>query len=425
MPTRSEAFMRHAAHYLSLAERAAANLTGPEQTAWLERLEAAHDNLRVALAWGEANEPVSLLRLAVALGRFWDERGYFSEGRAWLAKALRRGSDVAPDLRAKALFGIGMLTKDDVRSARAHGRQSLALFRRLGDERGMAGALELLGNVAHQRGKYRSARVLYERGLALRREAGDRQGIASSLHSLGMVALGMADYAGARSFFAESLSLFEGVGDTWGIAWSLSWLGSVAHFEGDMAAAAAFYKKSLALFRELANPRHLAAILDNLGAIAYSLADYTAAHDYHTESFALAQGIGDTYLAGSSLQGLGDVAQARGDYAGASACYRDSLKRFQQVDERRRTAECLEELALIAEVHGKWERMTRLLGAAEALRESVHAPIRFPSRSVLTGRRGADVRAALGEEFFAAAWAEGHKMSPEQAVLYALDGDDT
>ncbi|MGH9269115.1 MAG: ATP-binding protein, partial [Acidimicrobiales bacterium] len=60
---------------LELAERAEAELAGPHQREWLDRLEVEHDNLRAALAWvtGEAARPdgESGARLAAALGRFW------------------------------------------------------------------------------------------------------------------------------------------------------------------------------------------------------------------------------------------------------------------------------------------------------------------------------------------------------------------
>ena len=84
---------RHAAYHLALAERAAPALAGPEQGAWLERLDGAHDDLRRALAWFAAQGPASAgLRLAAALLRFWQIRGHAAEGRSWLDRLLGAGA---------------------------------------------------------------------------------------------------------------------------------------------------------------------------------------------------------------------------------------------------------------------------------------------------------------------------------------------
>jgi len=61
----------------------------------------------------------------------------------------------------------------------------------------------------------------------------------------------------------------------------------------------------------------------------------------------------------------------------------------------------------------------RLLGAAEALRESAGVPLP-PVHRVDYERDVALVRAALDEDAFAMAWAEGQAIPLEQAIAEAL-----
>ena len=74
---------------LELAEAAAPQLEGPDQVVWAQRLEAERDNLRAALGWWAERGAVEAgLRLANALLWFWFNRGYWTEGGAWLERFL-------------------------------------------------------------------------------------------------------------------------------------------------------------------------------------------------------------------------------------------------------------------------------------------------------------------------------------------------
>ncbi len=182
---------RHALHYLNLAETAEPELMGAEQTVWLQRLEAEHDNLRAALAWCQTSHgDVELgLRFGVALWWFWEIRGYLHEGRRWLEGMLARAPEHTA-LRAAALNGAGGLAIDqgDYAAARAWHEESLLIRRELGDQRGIAVSLGNLGNIALEQGEQAVARTRYEESLALMRELGDMWLIATMLHNLGNVA---------------------------------------------------------------------------------------------------------------------------------------------------------------------------------------------------------------------------------------------
>ena len=82
----------HASYYLALAEQADPHLRGADQRTWFLRLEREHANLRAALGWlldqDNRGEREAGLRLAGALGKFWLRRGYNTECRRWLERAL-------------------------------------------------------------------------------------------------------------------------------------------------------------------------------------------------------------------------------------------------------------------------------------------------------------------------------------------------
>jgi predicted ATPase len=263
---------RHAEYFLALAEEAEPELTGPEQAAWLERLEEEHDNLRAALRWAEeSGEAETGLRLGGALWRFWDVRGHYSEGRERLAALLAlSGASGRMAARAKALNGAGNLawSQSDYAAARSLHEEGLTIRRELGDKRDIALSLNSLGIVARRQGDYAAARSLLEKSLAIERELGNKRGIAMSLNNLGLVAASQDDYAAARSFYEESLTIRRELGDKQGIANSLGNLGEVARDQGDYTAARSLHEESLAICRELGDKLGIAYLLEGFVALA-------------------------------------------------------------------------------------------------------------------------------------------------------------
>ena len=285
---------RSAAWFLRMAEEAEPHLTGPEQEAWLERLETEHDNLRAALSWSEGQGPGAEprtevgLRLAGSLWRFWAVRGHLSEGRQWLERMLtldrtRAEGSVgeASAARANALNGAGYLARNqgDVESAWSLPEEALAIQRLLEDQEGIAASLNHLGNAAYMLGNYESARSLHEESLMIKRRLGDQRGIADSLNNLGNVAHMQGDYASAQALFEETLAIKRQLGDQRSMAYALNNLGDIAERRGDFTAAQALYEESLRIELRL---KDMGGIMTNLGGIAgVALAQNHAARAAH------------------------------------------------------------------------------------------------------------------------------------------------
>ena len=374
---------RHAAYFVGLAERAAPGLEGPDQAAWLGRLERDHDNLRAALAWSrsEAGDPEAGLRLGGALRGFWHRRGHLAEGRRWLAAALAAPPGRASDrARTGALLAAGDLAylQGDHAAAHAALAQSLALYRGLGDPAGCAGALSVLAAVALRRGDP-GARALAEEAVACARAAGAPRPLARALFNLGRVA-GPGDRAAARAHLAESLGLLRAVGDDWWCSVVLGAQGGLLRAEGHDAAARARYEEGLAIRRRLAERRGAAALLHDLAVLD----------------------------------------QRAGDLPGARARLAEALGLFRAVGDRHGAAWCLAGLAAAAEAAGQPARAARLLGAADPHLTAEAMPLHPPDAAERAGTR-ARVRRRLGAAAFAAAWAEGQAMPLEQAIAAALE----
>ncbi len=101
----------HAEAFLALTETAASQMTGPQQSELLARLELEHENLLAALShFMENGDGESSLRFAVSLRNFWLARGYYNEGIGILesALALGHGPDI-DEFRGSALVACGTL----------------------------------------------------------------------------------------------------------------------------------------------------------------------------------------------------------------------------------------------------------------------------------------------------------------------------
>jgi predicted ATPase len=171
-----EVLDRHAAVFLALAEEAEPELKRQRQEEWLERLEAEHDNFRVALSWSlEQGEAELGLQLGTALIEFWHLHVHHNEARRWLGGALAK-EGASPSARMKALERACFLAweQGDYERAITFGEEGLMLAGRFEDDTAsVAAILANLGSVAMSRMEVDRASALLEEAVAMCRVSGD------------------------------------------------------------------------------------------------------------------------------------------------------------------------------------------------------------------------------------------------------------
>jgi predicted ATPase/DNA-binding CsgD family transcriptional regulator len=386
-----EARRRHAYFFLTLAVDVEPKLQGPEDRAWLERLEREHDNMRAALSWAlERGEAELALRLGGALGMFWHTHGDLGEGRKWLESALEKDGRASVVVRIKALEALFWFTYDqfDLDRMEAVAQEGMELSAEAEIGSSLAASLRIkLACPAWVRGDYERGKELLEESLTLSREAGDKAKIAEALFQLGGTVSGLGDTARAKEIYEEGIAVCREVGYTYRLPDSLLSLGYVCLLEGDYERGAPLNEEAAALCREHGYKGHLNYVLDNLGWAALLQGDHERARTSYEGSLMVSKELGDKMIASESLGGMACISAARGE-------------------------------AL---------RAGKLFGAAEGLQETLREAVAYrhsPEEEAWREPYRATARSRLGEAVWEEALAKGQAMGLEEAIQYALSAEE-
>jgi predicted ATPase len=290
----------HLDYFTRWADRNAKYLVGPDQTVWIEQYLIEHDNLRSALEWSQKSpERAQLgLRLAGACGQFWRLSGYFSEGRARLSRALEHpAAQQRNTYRTRALHWAANLAyiQSDYKATRLHAEEELALSKELGPtgKKGIASALDMLGELATEIGDYETAPKLFEEALQINREIGNKAGAADMLLQLGWSAMRSGDFDQAEIRLTESLPLFRELGVLAYLALAQAGLGELAVRQGRYVQAVELLEESLTLRRKMREQWGMAASLGSLGWVAMLQSDFSRMRKLIGESLSIRMQIGD------------------------------------------------------------------------------------------------------------------------------------
>jgi predicted ATPase/class 3 adenylate cyclase len=354
---RDELRDRHATWYLDLAERVQPSLMGSEKRLWLDRLAEEHDNLRAAHAWVIEAGNVETAMRLVAA--LWR----FWQMRGYLAEGLER---------ARAAI--------DLPAAEQHPDC-------------LARALDAAGGLAYWTGDGQVASGFYERALELQRRLGNRAGEAWTLYSLA---------------FTDTY---------WGN------LTEHRYLPERLDRAAEHMREAIEIYREIGDRLGMAQALWGEANVVWTQnppvdsAEFQQAQEDAREALAIFLEADDTFMTGWCTYTLALLDLRTGDLPMAYERLTTSLRIFRGAGDVTGYVLVLDALALHAERTGDRERAARLSGAVSNLEQRTGTGLNPPNRVAL----GFDPFPLRESPETAGSWEEGTRMTPDEAVAYALE----
>lgn len=378
---------RHCAYYLERLARWDEALKSAKQPEVLVSIDREHENLRTAWSWAAEQGSAAQLAPAVeTLCLYYDLRLRYPEGASacryaaeslgaktlradqistsglikiltWEARFQRLlGNQIrADELYADCLNYLDDLTQlgwddrkeraflylemgnaaqhTDRTAAQRWYRKSLELQTEIADNRGAAGALCGLGEIAQQTGRVNDSIACYEESLTFFRALGDPRSTANSLIGLGNALFRVGRLGEGEGSIGEAIAIFEALGDRAGIARSQLNLARAFFWEGRYAEVLDLFERCSPTIEDLGLKYDHVFILGVSALVLSLLKRYPQAKRNDERLFALCQEIEYPRMLAAGYASLGMAALAEREYLRARDLFQPTLTIYRELDQ--------------------------------------------------------------------------------------------
>jgi len=453
---------RHLEYFLQFAETAAPHLIRPEQLEWLAQLDADYENLRFALEWALSKETAEpSLRLCAALGTFWDIRSYWLEGSKWLKSALskptqnanlaekaarvrvlstdanlayqvddrermktsaelslalaREGTNQRDLAITKFYMASGMYKREDYEPACLFMEQCLSEFRELNEPYWEAISHRILSYILYAQEKIKYYEIAAQI-LELARKAGERLNLAKALVDYGDWLYFLNRVNEAKKYQEEADMLFKQIGSN--ISRASSGLAEIAWFNGDYEKARSLYLEQLERFRLSGEKFYRSEVISGLGLLAQEEGNLDQAQTYMEEAVVTAREIENYPIMMYRQAILGNILYLQGNIERAKQNFMEGIHLANGRGSHPKVRFLVFMLYSICIENP--ENSARLIGVIDNSRREMDTLMEPLVKRIFYDRAEAHARKVLGEAAFESAFAEGQKMSVDEALELAL-----
>ena len=211
---------------------------------------------------------------------------------------------------------------------------ALAIWRSIGQKRGIASSLNEIARTEVLLGKNKEALVNFQEALQIRRDIGDKRGLGDTLIDLGNFYDDRGDHDQALRMYKESLQIERDVGNESLQAACLNNIAGVYFAKGEYEDARTYYLQALQLREKSKVPEDIVETVHNMAETSVRMGDYDQAFSQYMRALDLRRSMNDTRGAGIESYTLGMILDYQGRFGAAINSKQAALSTFQDLKDK-------------------------------------------------------------------------------------------
>jgi len=212
--------------------------------------------------------------------------------------------------------------------------QALAIWRRIGQKRGLALSLNEMARAQSLLGKTQDALANFKQALQVRDEIGDKRGLGDTLIDLGNFYDDRGDHDQGLKMYKQALQLQVDLGNESLQAICLNNIGTAYSEKGQYEDALTYFQQALQLREKSKVPQDIVEAVHNLGEASVYMGRYDQAISHYMRALDLRRSMDDTRGAAIESYSLGTLFEYQGRLGAAVNAKEAALKTFRDLKER-------------------------------------------------------------------------------------------
>ena len=249
----------------------------------------------------------------------------------------------------------------DLQKAREYGNKALDLAVNINYKRGIAAALNNIGNTYYYSDDYETAIEYYIKSYKIRDIIGDKRGVSDNLNNIGVLYRARGKYSEALDYFLKSLKIDEELKDTNGVAACYNNVGLIMSDLKNFPKAKEYYQKSVNTYKASNNIFGSASSLNNLAILYEDNNQSDSALIAFQQALVLYQKNKNQNGIAACLINIAGILDKKGDHAKAKVFAEKSLKIREDFNDKEGIASCLLLLAKIENDEGNFKKAKQYL----------------------------------------------------------------